>query len=262
VSDRGVHRSAAVGFERSAGAYERGRPDFPDEAVAYLTERLRLGPVTTLVELGAGTGKLTRRLAPTGARIDCIEPVPAMRAALAAGVPGIETIDALAEDLPLEDRSVDAAGAAQAFHWFDADRALAELARVLRDGGGLGLVWNVRDEGVAWVRAMSELIEPFRGDTPSHRAMRWREAFDRTDAFTPPVRRSFVYGHRTTIDAVIDRVLSISFIATLPKGEQAGVADAMCVLLTSDPATAGREEIVFPYRTDVWACDRRATRRP
>jgi SAM-dependent methyltransferase len=262
VSDRGVHRSAGIGFERAAEAYERGRPDFPNEAVAFLTERLRLRPATILVELGAGTGKLTRQLAPTGARIVCVEPVAAMRAELIAGVPGIEAVDAVAEDLPLADGSADAAAAAQAFHWFDAGRAVAELARVLRDGAGSALVWNVRDEDAGWVRAMSELIEPFRGDTPSHRAMRWRGAFERTDAFTPLVRTSFGYGHRTTPERVVDRAMSISFIATLPDDERAAVADGMRHVLSSDPVTAGRAEIVFPYRTDVWSCDRRPRRRP
>jgi SAM-dependent methyltransferase len=262
VSDHGVHRSAAVGFERAADVYERGRPDFPAEAVAFMAERLGLGPATTLVELGPGTGKLTRLLAPSGARIVGIEPVAAMREELLANVPGIEAIDAVAEDLPLEDRSGDAAIAAQAFHWFDGDRALVELARVLRDDGGLALVWNVRDEDVTWVRAISDLIEPFRGDTPSHRATRWMGAFDRTDAFTPPVRASFGYDHHTTPDRVVDRVLSISFVAALPDDERLGVADGVRLLLASDPATAAREEIVFPYRTDVWICRRRARRRP
>jgi SAM-dependent methyltransferase len=257
VSDRGVHRSAAVGFERAAEAYEHGRPAFPAEAIAFLTDRLRLDHGTTLVELGAGTGKLTRLLVPTGARIVCIEPVAAMRAALTAAVPGVETIDALAEDLPLPDRSADAAVAAQAFHWFDAERAVAELTRALRDGAGLALVWNVRDEGAAWVRAMSDLIEPFRGDTPGHRAMRWREAFERTDSFTPLARTSFGYGHRTTPDGIVDRTLSISFIAALPADERAAVAEGMRRLLASDPDIKGRAEIVFPYRTDVWTCDRR-----
>jgi hypothetical protein len=104
---------------------------------------------------------------------------------------------------------------------------------------------------------MSDLIEPFRGDTPGHRAMRWREAFERTDAFTPLVRTSFGFGHRTTPDGVVDRTLSISFIAALPDDERAAVAERMRGLLASDPDTAGRAEIVFPYRTDVWTCNRR-----
>jgi hypothetical protein len=128
---------------------------------------------------------------------------------------------------------------------------------VLRDGRRLALVWNVRDEEVSWVRAMSELIEPFRAGTPSHRAMRWREAFGRTEAFTPLVRTSFAYDHRTTPDKVLDRVLSISFVAALPDDERAAVAEGMRRVLGSDPATAGRTELVFPYRTDVWVCDRK-----
>jgi SAM-dependent methyltransferase len=170
--DPRIHPAAATGFERSVEDYERGRPDFPMAAVDFLVERLRLGPGRTLLELGPGTGKLTRLLAPTRARIVAIEPVAAMREALARNAPAAEVLDAVAEELPVEDESIDAAVAAQAFHWFDGPRALDELGRVLRGGGRLGLVWNVRDESVPWIGELTDLIEPYRGDTPSHRALR------------------------------------------------------------------------------------------
>jgi SAM-dependent methyltransferase len=104
--DPRVHPSAATGFERAVDDYERGRPDFPEAAVAFLVDELGLTERRTLLELGAGTGKLTRLLAPSGARIVAVEPLPAMRAALVRRVPDAEVIDAVAEDLPLEDRSI------------------------------------------------------------------------------------------------------------------------------------------------------------
>jgi SAM-dependent methyltransferase len=245
-----VHESAAVGFERAAGAYERGRPDFPEDAIAFLIAELALDEGRTLLDLGAGTGKLTRLLVPSGARIVALEPVAAMRAGLAEAVPGAHAVAAVAEAIPFSQASVDAASAAQAFHWFDGDRALWELAYVLVPGGRLALIWNVRDERTSWVRSLSELIEPYRGDTPSHRSMRWLEAFGRTAAFERPERSSFPYGHRCTRDQLVDRVLSISFIATLDDQARGRIAAEAAALAPAD-------DLVLPYRTDVWLSRRR-----
>lgn len=245
-----VHPAAAVGFQRAADAYDRGRPGFPDDAVAFLVRQLALGPSVTLLELGAGTGKLTRLLAKAAApRILAVEPVPAMRGRL-GGIPGVTPLDAVAEALPLESGDAQAAVAAQAFHWFDAGRALAELARVLPPGAPLALVWNVRDESVGWVARFTDVIEPYRAGTPSYRSMRWRDAFGSTTAFTAPERTAFPYAAPTTPDGVRDRALSISFIAALPARERARVAARVRDLLPPGGA-------VFPYRTEVWLSRRR-----
>ena len=243
-SDARVHPSV-LGFERAVADYERGRPGFPDRAVAFLVDRLSLGPGRTLLELGAGTGKLTRLLAPSGARILAVEPLVAMREALSHNLPEVEILDAVAEDLPLADGAVDAAVAAQAFHWFDGERALSELARVLRPRAPIALVWNVRDEAVPWIRELTELIEPHRGDAPSHRSLRWRAAFDASDAFPPPELTSFPYVHETTREGIVARVSSISFIATLAPDERERVAAAVQRLVPAD-------QVAFAYRTDVW----------
>lgn len=245
-----VHPAAAVGFEVAAAAYERGRPDFAPAVVDRLIQSLGLGPGRTLLELGAGTGKLTRLLARSGARIMAVEPVAAMRARL-SGIPGVEAIDAVAEDVPVNAGAVDAAVGAQAFHWFENERVVSELARMLPPGGPVGLVWNVRDESVPWVAALTQLLEPYRGDTPSHRSMRWREAWDATDRFEPLVLEAFAYRHPTTVDGVVDRVRSISFIATLPTVDQRAIAERVRVLV---PDEVG---LVFPYRTEIWLTRRR-----
>ncbi|HTG46968.1 MAG TPA: class I SAM-dependent methyltransferase [Actinomycetota bacterium] len=241
-----VHPSAAAGFERAVADYEAGRPSFPPEAVALLTRELGLAPGRTCIELGPGTGKLTELLRPAGARIVGIEPVAAMRAAFARNLPGLGLVGGVAEELPLRDGCAQAAVAAQAFHWFDGPRALRELARTLVDGSSLGLIWNVRDEDTPWVRAMTETIEPYRGTTPSHRSMRWREAFAGTDAFADPERTSFPYVHRTSPERTVARVLSISFIAILPDEERAAVADRIREIVPAGGT------IDVPYRTDVW----------
>jgi len=244
-----IHPAASIGFERAADAYERGRPEFPLEAVRALVEMLGLRPGRTLLELGAGTGKLTRQLAGSGATIVAVEPVAAMRGVLSSLVSDAVVVESTAERLPLGPGDADAAVAAQAFHWFDGDRALAELTRVLPAGAPLALVWNVRDESVPWVRALTDLIEPYRGDTPSHRSMRWLDAFARSFTWPLPARTSYPFHHVTTREAVVDRVVSVSFIAALDDGERSVVTDAVRSLI---PPGDGYDEVVFPYRTDVW----------
>ena len=243
-SDARIHPSV-LGFEHAVADYERGRPGFPDPAVKFLDDRLSLGPGRTLLELGAGTGKLTRLLAPAGARILAVEPLAAMREALRHNLPDVEVLDAVAEDLPLAEGTADAAVAAQAFHWFDGERTLSELARVLQPGAPIALVWNVRDESVPWIRELTQLIEPYRGDAPSHRSLRWKAAFDASDTFPAPELTSFPYVHDTTREGTVARVSSISFIATLAPDERERVAAAVRRLV---PA----EQVAFAYRTDVW----------
>jgi SAM-dependent methyltransferase len=247
--DPRVHPSAGAGFARAVADYERGRPDLPDDAVAFLVDELALTGGRTLLELGAGTGKLTRLLVPSGARIVAIEPLAAMREALARNVPGAEIVDAVAEELPLGDGSVDAAVAGHAFHWFDGPRAVAELARVLPSAERLALVWNVRDESVPWIRRITELIEPYRGDTPGHRSLRWQEAFDTSDVFGRLTMTPFPYVHETTREGCVARVLSISFVATLPHDERRRLADEVRRLAPGD-------DVSFAYRTEVWTTER------
>jgi SAM-dependent methyltransferase len=255
----GVHPAAASGFQRAADAYRRGRPDYPDEAVAFLADRLGIRDGRRVLDLGAGTGKLTRLLTPTGASVVAVEPIVAMRDALRADVPGIEVVAGRAEAIPLGDGSMDAAVVAQAFHWFHAALALDELHRVLRDGASLGLVWNVRDEerSAFWAR-LTPAIEPYRNDTPNHRSTAWRREFEQNERFTPLQTRSFEYEHSTTREGAVDRVLSISFIAALPSDERDRVRETVLRLLDEDPRIGPRaDRFGLPYRTDVQWCTRR-----
>jgi ubiquinone/menaquinone biosynthesis C-methylase UbiE len=146
-----VHEVAAEGFGSGADAYEQGRPSYPPDAVQWLEDALAVGPGTRLVDLAAGTGKLTRLFAPSGAWIVAVEPVEGMRRVLHRTQPDVAALAGTAEALPLAAGSVDAVTVAQAFHWFDAEAAFAELARVLRPGGRVGLIWNARDRHLGWV---------------------------------------------------------------------------------------------------------------
>ncbi len=140
-----VHEVAEQGFGREAEEYERVRPSYPADAVAWLVDNLGLGPGRTVLDLAAGTGKLTRLLVPFGASVLAAEPVDGMRRGFVAAVPGVPIVAAVAETLPMAGESLDAVTVAQAFHWFDADRAFGEFARVLRSRGRVGLIWNARD---------------------------------------------------------------------------------------------------------------------
>jgi SAM-dependent methyltransferase len=238
---RRIHETAR-GFEQVAAAYERGRPGYPLEAVDFVAERLRLGPGKTVLDLAAGTGKLSRELVRSGADVIAVEPVAAMRARI-VGVPAVE---GTAEEIPLADQSVDAVTVGQAFHWFDGDRALAEIHRVLKPGGGLGLLWNRRDDGQALQARIGELIEPFRGTAPAHASLEWRRAFERTNLFEPLGERHFPSEQVTDADGLVARVASISFIAQLAEPERDRI-------LTAVRRLAGPEEpVVLAYRTDVF----------
>ena len=234
-----VHRAAAVGFARSAGAYERGRPEYPDAAVRHVVAQLPARAV--VLDLAAGTGKLTRPLLDAGLRVIAVEPVAEMRAALPASAGPLE---GTAEAIPLADGSVDAVTVGQAFHWFDGDAALAEIARVLRPGGLLALIWNARVDEDPVHQAIEDLIAPYRAETPSHRRGAWREAFARTTSFSLLTEESFDNALEQDADGIEARVGSISFIAALEPDERAGV-------LERARAIAGSGVVSTPYRTEV-----------
>jgi SAM-dependent methyltransferase len=246
-----VHPSAAVGFQRGADAYGRGRPDYPPEAIRAIVDAAVLGRGRRVLDLAAGTGALTRRLVESGAWVVAVEPVDAMRSVLAPSVPSAPVCAALAEVLPFADGAIDAVTVAQAFHWFDADRARAEIHRVLSDRGALALIWNVRDDRDPLQAALTSLMEPYRSSTPGHRGERWRLAFDAGSGFDPLERSTFAMEQRLSVDGLVDRVSSVSFMAVLDADERALVDRRVRSLVD------GRDEIVLPYRTDLWLTRRR-----
>ena len=167
----GVHEKATA-FEGAATVYEQSRPGYPAEAVRWLTEVLGLGPGRRVVDLAAGTGKLTRDLVGSGAQVIAVEPVDGMRRTLAtttpvpAGGPAVSVVAAVAQALPVGEGRIDAITVAQGFHWFATDQALRQMHRALRPGGKLGLIWNHRDLSHPLQAAMTEVMEPLRGTRP------------------------------------------------------------------------------------------------
>jgi SAM-dependent methyltransferase len=241
-----VHRAAAAGFAASASEYDRGRPGYPPAAVEGLAGDLGLREGRTVVDLAAGTGKLSRPLAATGARVIAVEPVAEMRALIE---PPIEARDGTAEEIPVAGGEADAVTVAQAFHWFDGDRALAEIHRVLAPDGALALIWNRRREDDEVTAAVEEIIDPYRGDTPHHRTGRWRDAFERTSLFTPLEQRLFAHTQVMDAELIAMRFGSVSVIASLPDAERAEVLDRLRALAAAGPAEVH-------YRTELYTCRR------
>ncbi|QHG65863.1 class I SAM-dependent methyltransferase [Pseudomonas putida] len=222
----------------------------------WLQQRLMINGQTRVVDLGAGTGKFTRLLLPLTDRLTAVEPVDAMRQEFAKCVPGIEVLAGTAQAIPLPAASADVVLCAQAFHWFANAQALAEIHRVLTPGGRLGLVWNVRDESVDWVAAITRIISPYEGDTPRFHTGQWRTAFDGS-GFSAPELTCFAHSHLGSAETVImDRILSVSFIASLAPADKAEVTRQLRELIQTHPALRGQETIAFPYQTQAYLCQR------
>src|ERR1700733_8601686 len=254
-----VHDAALQGFSRAAVSYGRGRPGYPEALLAWLQQKLRLGPETTAVDLGAGTGKSSQLLLRTGAHVLAVEPVDAMRVQLLQSLPGLTAIAGTARSMPLEDASLDAVVCAQAFHWFANREALQEIHRVLRPRGKLGLVWNVRDEAVDWVAAITAIMAPYEGDAPRFHTGQWPRMFP-NELFSDPEEFSVPQQHTGSAQQVIiDRFLSVSFIAALPQVERVEVAARLSALITTHPQLKDREVIAVPYRTLAYSCERQQT---
>lgn len=202
-------------FELVADLYERARPEYPAEAVGWIAERLDLRPGRTVLDLGAGTGKLTRALTPTGARVIAVEPGDAMRAELERAAPLVVALRGSAESIPLGDATVDAITVGQAFHWFRHDEAILELHRVLRRGEAVALAWNSRDQDAPLHQEISELIAPFvpRDRPPSEQ---WPLALEESPLFGPLEEQRFSFSQQLDADAFAERIASVSFVAGAP----------------------------------------------
>jgi SAM-dependent methyltransferase len=240
---------AARGFEAGAAAYELARPGYPDEAIAVLVAVLGIVAGTVVCDLAAGTGKLTRRLVDLGAAVVAVEPVDGMRRQLEMVLPGVEAVTGTAEAIPLPDSSVDVVTVAQAFHWFDAPRALREIARVLRPGGGLAILWNERDETTPWVAEMSRAIRWHERTVSRYQHVDWADVVAEPGLFTPLEEEQISWDQPVTRDLLADRVRSISYIAAMPEPErERNVADVVgLVSRLSEP-------FPLPYRCRVqWA---------
>jgi SAM-dependent methyltransferase len=238
VSD--IERAVQAGsFGAAAAAYQRSRPSYPAAAVDWLLP----SGARRVVDLGAGTGQLTRVLVDRGLDVTAVEPSAQMRTELTRTLPRVRCLEGAAEAIPLPDASVDAVLLAQAWHWVDVPRASAEVARVLHPGGRLGLVWNIRDESVDWVATLGRLLhggtdQDMGSDAPAVGA-----------AFGPVERFDVAWTHTLTPAGLLDLVASRSYVITLPAADRADLLTKVQQLLDTHPALAGHQSVQLPYLT-------------
>jgi SAM-dependent methyltransferase len=251
-----IHHAAAEGFAAGAANYVAGRPEYPPEIETWLIHDLGLGRGKTALDLGAGTGKFSRSLLATGTKVIAVEPIPAMFDQLVRQYPQVEARSGSAEAIPMDNASVDAVVCAQCFHWFATPEALHEIHRVLKPGGALGLIWNDRDERVEWVAALNGIMKPFEGDAPRFHSQKWRSLFP-ADGFSPLREQRFRNWHTGHPQQVIvERILSVSFIAALPPAEREHVTAQLREVVATSPELAGKTEVTFPYETVAFVCNK------
>ena len=241
-----IPEAASQGFGAGADAYARGRPSYPAEAVEWIASRF--APDATVLDLAAGTGIFTSLLRPFAARLIAVEPVESMR----AKIEGADLVlDGTAESIPLDEASVDAVTVAQAFHWFRFDEALAEIARVLRPGGVLALVWNRRDESVPWVDRMSEIIQWRAHQISEYDRIDWPSVVGASGLYGPVEHASFSWAHLLNREGLADRVRSVSYVAAMGEAErEALVAEVVALADDFD------EPFPLPYNTLAWCTTR------
>jgi SAM-dependent methyltransferase len=239
VADLELRKVQAASFGNAADVYERARPAYPAEAIDWLLP----ASARRVLDLGAGTGKLTRGLVDRGLDVIAVEPSAGMRGELAQVLPGVTLLAGTAEEIPLPAGSVDAVVVGQAWHWIDPVRAVPEVARVLTPGGQLGLVWNMRDERVAWVAELTRIIHT--PDYTDNGSLAPRVG----PPFGPVQRFDVEWGREMQPKEVLDLVSSRSYIITMPEPERAAVLARVQQLLGTHPALAGVAGITMPYVT-------------
>jgi len=240
IVNRDERRGRATSFAAVADAYERARPGYPDESVRWLAGN----EAADVVDLGAGTGKLTRVLVALGHRVTAVEPLPEMRAHIAAKAPAARVLEGSAESIPLPDASADVVACAQAFHWFDHGDALPEIARVLRSDGRIALVWNTRDDREPWVAALSEAI-----GSETIESRDGSEPIVASGLFGPVEHAVFGFTQRLDRETLRDLVLSRSYCANKLPAEREPVLAAVARLFDRHAVDG---VIELPYLTQCF----------
>lgn len=258
----------ARSFELGAQVYAQVRPEYPPDAVSWLLPAYA-GPGTHVLDLAAGTGKLTRSLLARGLQVTAVEPSSAMRAELERSLPQATAVPGTAESIPLPDASVDAVVVGQAWHWFSPGPAAVEIARVLRPDGRLGIVWNVRDNSTDWVRDFTEIIH--RGDTlaPSYQPPELatpdvgQDGLATTGALFGLLEHATFRWHDTLTPAGLRALAaSRSYLLTLDEPSRDALLDAVDHLTSTHPALRGKDLIDLPYDAQCWRADRSASPAP
>lgn len=245
VDDANLWARRASSFGAAARAYAEHRPSYPDAAVAWALEPVRSRRIVRVLDLGAGTGRVTEALQRARVDVIAVEPDSAMRAAMLERVFGVAVLAGTAEDIPLPDERVDAVIVGQAFHWFDRKQAQPEIARVLKPRGVVAAMWNIDDVRVPWVAEYTTRAG-FDIDTSSVGAPGPGSGTDDIalmdhPAFEPPQWASFDHTHRRTIDSLLETIATYSALLVLTDDERAARLAAVRDYLQSRPETAAGE---------------------
>lgn len=236
----------STSFGAAAGAYEAGRPDYPREAVAWMLEPVAGTDRPRVADVGAGTGKLTRVAAALGMAVTAVDPDEAMLDALRAAVPDVPTAIGTAERLPLPDASQDAVILGQAWHWVDPVGGSREVARVLRPGGVLGLIWNIRDEATPWVRRLTEIMRASRAESAL------ADGGPEVDIpFGPLEQRQWSWIRPMVRGRLLDMARSRSYVITASEDERARIEAGLAELL-DDIGAVGETTVELPYVTSAF----------
>jgi SAM-dependent methyltransferase len=245
----------AARFGDVADRYERARPLYPESALSELAARCRLRAGTAVLDLGAGTGKLTRQLVAIGADVVAVEPAAGMRRRLVAEVPGAPVLDGTAEDVPLPDASVEIVTAGQAFHWFDTHRALDEIARVLRPAGWLALLWHERPES-GWAAGLWDLRAQLTGSRRAYPGDGWEEVLADDGRFGPRTSSRHDVAVATTVDAELADSASRSCVHVVDDARRREVLERLRQFLVVHPETAGRQRLTYTRPCTLHLCQR------
>jgi len=239
VTQTELLKAQAASFGAAATIYERARPSYPEDALDWLLPH----GARRVLDLAAGTGKLTRLIAKRDLEVEAVDPSEGMLAELEQVLPDVPTHVGTAEAIPLPDHSFDAVLVAQAWHWVDVSRAAVEVGRVLKPGGRLGLIWNNRDERVDWVRELSEIVAsaPSSGVSADNPVI--GGPFGQIEYFVTE------WSYPMTPTGLIDLIASRSYVIVAPDDQRTAILSAVQDLLDTHPALAGRDEFEMPYVT-------------
>lgn len=271
ASSLAMYGATARNYGQVATNYDLSRPDYPNEALfKEWLDLLGITPETRVVDLGAGTGKLTKAIlktvydtelpeSVTTDKLIAVEMVADMRAHFKTAFPHIPVEGGFAEEIPLKDKSVDVVVVGTAFHWFDGPKALAEIARVLTRNGRLGLIWNMLDPEISWVRQLRELLEKNKQPN-NHDTGEWKKAFYNTILFSSPFDQHTTHRYYKPANAaqIVDCLLSFKAAAEMSKEQKLAFRQEAEKILATHPDTKGKTEIQVPFRTEMYVCQKRA----
>jgi SAM-dependent methyltransferase len=239
-----------LSFGAHADEYERARPEWPREAARWLVpEEAQL-----VVELGAGTGKLTRAVAGLGVRVVAVEPDPRMLLVLRAG--GLDGVPGSAEEIPLGDGEADAVVAGSCLHWFDLERALPEIQRVLRPGGRFGFGWNHRDSAAAGMDRLAAVLEEARRGRAHGFDRPWADLVTRSGRFEQVEHARFPHVHELPREALVDHLVSYASLAELPAEKQRTLHEQVAQIVDSEPRLCHDGRLTFPFVVDAYRVTR------